>query len=259
MATPRAFAAENHINFAYDGSITIPIYALMYHDTDDVKPAASQPDALTEDLNQRTFARKFAGVALEAKVSTAAADTMLPVAREFVGDFDCTSTTWEEGDLVAAVEQASGTALENQKLKKTTDASIAIGHCVKRAASATTTVRARLSAKAGSPQIAGQPFERIFRGAGVNTETLAGAKVLVAGDAPLQHLDPGGAGRNLDLPAVTGMAGSTFIIKNTADAAEILTIRLTGGGATVCTPTQNETAIVYCDGTTWHGIVGFNN
>src|SRR5690349_14757106 len=99
MATPRALSADNHINYAYDGSITVPLYSLMYHDTDDVKPAASQADALTEDLNQRTFARKFAGVALEAKPSTAAADTLLPVAREFVGDFDCSSTTWEEGDL----------------------------------------------------------------------------------------------------------------------------------------------------------------
>lgn len=259
MAAPRAFAADNIVNYAYDGSITIPQYCLMYHDTNDVKPAASQADAGTEDLNTRGFARHFAGVALEAKPSTAAADALMPVAREFVGEYDCASATFEVGDLVAVDEDSGGTFLENVKLVKTTDSSIAIGECVRRVASAATRVRVRLAAKSGSRLNAGSPMERIFRGNGVNTETLAGAKVLVASDAPLQNLDPGGAGRNIDLPAVTDMAGATFIIKNTADAAEILTIRLASAGATVATPTQNETAIVYCDGTTWHGLVGANN
>ena len=258
MAAPRAYSADNIVNYAYDGSITIPQYALMYHDTNDVKPAASQADGGTEDLNTRAFAKKFAGVALEAKPSTAAADTLLPVAREFDGEFDCASATFEVGDLVAVDEDSGGTFLENLKLVKTTDMSIAIGHVTRRAASATTRVRVKLYARAGSVNGWGNR-PKIFNGNGVNTETLTGAKVLVFGDAPIQRLDPGGAGRNLDLPAVTGMAGEVFIIENTADAAEILTVRLTGGGATVVTPTQNETAIVWCDGTTWTGIVGARN
>jgi len=258
MATPRIHAAENLVFYAYDGSIAVPKGALMYHDTNDVKPAASQADAGTEDLNARTFAKRFAGVAIEVKVAANAADTMLSVAREVTGEFDCASATFEVGDLVAVDEAASGTALENMKLVKTTDQSIAIGEVYRREASATTRVNVILRARAGStPNYQSRP--KLFNGTGVNTETLAGDKVLVFGDAPVQALDPGGAGRNIDLPAVTGLEGEVFIIENTADAAEILTIRLTGGGATVCTPTQNETAIVYCRNGAWKGIVGANN
>ena len=53
-------------------------------------------------------------------------------------------------------------------------------------------------------------------------------------------------------------AGLDFYIHNAADAAEVLTIK-EDGGTTICTPTQNETAYVYCDGTTWRGLVGANN
>jgi hypothetical protein len=87
--------------------------------------------------------------------------------------------------------------------------------------------------------------------------TLTGDRVLVEADYPFLALDPGGAGRNIDLPAVA--RGLFYIIKNTADAAEVLTIRLTGGGATVCTPTQNETAILWNDGTNWYGLVAAHN
>ena len=258
MAAPRAYAADNVVNYAYDGSITIPQYALMYHDTDDVKPAASQADGGTEDLNTRAFAKKFAGVALEAKTSTAAADTLLPVAREFDGEFDCASATFEVGDMVAVDEDAGGTFLENLKLVKTTDSSIAIGHVTRRVASAATRVRVKLVARAGS--IAGWGNRpKIFNGNGVNTETLSGAKILVPGDAPIQRLDPGGAARNVDLPPVTGMAGEVFIIENTSAGANIITVRLTGGGATVSTPTQNEVSFVYCDGTTWKALQGASN
>lgn len=256
MAVPRIYAADNITQYAYDGAIAVAQYAFMYLDTDDAKPASSQADAGTEDLNSRTFAQKFIGVCTDSKTTSSPAGT-IGVARTIDMEVDCVSAAYEVGDLLAVDEAASGTALENMKVYKTTDASIAIGAvCI--ASGTTTRIRGIFQARAGS-RFLFAPMERIFRGAGVNTETLAGAKVLVAGDAPLQNLDPGGAGRNVDLPAVTGLAGYTFLIKNTADAAEVLTVRLTGGGATVGTPTQNESALFYCDGTTWHSLVGANN
>lgn len=88
-----------------------------------------------------------------------------------------------------------------------------------------------------------------------NTETLAGTKTLVFGDAVVQFLDPGGAGRTVILPAEADSNGLVFIIANRADAAEVLTIQ-DDGTATVCTPTEAETALVICDGTTWVGLVG---
>jgi len=144
MSTPRAFAWDDQIHFAYDGGIEVELYDLLFHDTDDIKPASSQADAGAEALNQQNFAAAFAGVALEAKPAAAAADTHYPVAAQFTGEFDCASATWEVGDLVAVVEAASGTELEDQKLVKTADAASAIGYCIRREAAATTRVRVRL-------------------------------------------------------------------------------------------------------------------
>lgn len=87
------------------------------------------------------------------------------------------------------------------------------------------------------------------------TETLGAAKVLGVASPTFQFLDPGGAGRNIDLPAEADSMGLMFVVANMADAAEILTIRNDAAG-TICTPTQNETAWVFCDGTTWVGLVG---
>ncbi|UJW32396.1 hypothetical protein L3Q67_01000 [Saccharothrix sp. AJ9571] len=67
--------------------------------------------------------------------------------------------------------------------------------------------------------------------------------------------DPGGAGRNVILPAASGCRGVFLYISNTADAAEILTVQ-NASGATVVTPTQAESALVWCDGTSWYGLVG---
>ena len=87
------------------------------------------------------------------------------------------------------------------------------------------------------------------------TRTLAADLTLTTKDAPVQFIDPGGAARNVTLPAEASSEGLVFFIQNTADAAEVLTVR-DDTPATVVTPTQNEGCVVYCDGTTWHGFVG---
>ncbi len=86
-----------------------------------------------------------------------------------------------------------------------------------------------------------------------NIETLAADKTMAASDDFLQVLDPGGAGRNVDLPAEA--EGLAYAIVNTADAAETLTVREDAGATTIATVAQNERAICYCDGPTWHGFV----
>ena len=87
------------------------------------------------------------------------------------------------------------------------------------------------------------------------TETLAAGKTLTKDSPSLQFLDPGGAGRTIVLPAEADSKGLVFFISNEADAAEILTIN-DDAAATIVTPTQNEAAILFCDGTTWSGLVG---
>ena len=90
-----------------------------------------------------------------------------------------------------------------------------------------------------------------------NTETLSGNKTLTATDARIQSLDPDGA-RDITLPAEEGAAGLDFIVNNTADGAEVMTIK-NDNGDTIATPGQNEAAWVFCDGASWFGIVGANN
>ena len=86
------------------------------------------------------------------------------------------------------------------------------------------------------------------------SQTLGADYTVPAGAPTLLFLDPGGSARNVDLPAEE--AGLFYIICNTADAAEVITVRNDAGTSVGCTPTQNEVAVVFCDGTSWHGFVG---
>ncbi len=150
MTAIRIFADGDvtRCNFAFDGSIAVSLGDLMYHDTNDVKPASSQADQLTQAANQALFAGAFAGLAGDTrKAADTAAVAVFPVMTDVLVDIDCDSNTWEVGDLIAAIEQGSGTALENQKVTKTTDPSLAIGYCVQRAAAATTRVSARIMSR----------------------------------------------------------------------------------------------------------------
>ena len=114
-----------------------------------------------------------------------------------------------------------------------------------------------------------------------SAEVQSGAPSLSATSAKYQFIDPGGSARNCDLPDLraktsdsnsegTGTYGTdryidmntgSFIISNTADGSEVITVRGWNGSSTtgtICTPTQNETATVCWTGTTsgWIGIAG---
>lgn len=91
-----------------------------------------------------------------------------------------------------------------------------------------------------------------------SAETLSGNRTLSLDEINRTQFfafDPGGAGRNVVLPAEESSEGAFLVIANTADNAEVLTIQ-DDGTNTVCTPTQSETAIVVCNGTSWFGLVG---
>lgn len=107
-------------------------------------------------------------------------------------------------------------------------------------------------------RIATAPTGRSNRFSAKTAETLSGARVITQDEVETYQafaFDPGGAGRNVDLPAVGACAGVYLYISNLADAAEILTIR-NSSGTTIVTPTQNECAFVWCDGVRWYGMVG---
>lgn len=235
-----------------DAAVPVEIGDLLYFDGDDVKPAASQSDQGSEEANQALFASRFAGVAMAA--SDAGEDVPVRIATDGIFDFECPSGTWEIGELVGASENASGDGLLNQQVERVSRPELAIGYVARREPVATSRVRVRLlSRTAGVLSLL-----RLERRQSSNIATLADNLALTADSPRIQVLDPGGAARDVTLPPEAACAGVDFFIHNAADAAETLTIK-SDGGNTVCTPGQNETAYVFCDGTTWRGLVGANN
>lgn len=94
------------------------------------------------------------------------------------------------------------------------------------------------------------------------SETLTGTRTLTTAEVKqyaMWSLDPGGAGRNLVMPSESACAGQIVFVHNSADAAEIITVKGSDGSTTICTPTQAETAVLWCNGTTWIGLVGANS
>ncbi len=89
------------------------------------------------------------------------------------------------------------------------------------------------------------------RPGGVNIATLIGTTTLTDKSSNIQILDPGGANRNVDLPAARD--GMWWQFSNTANADEDLVIRDAAGG-TIVTINQGEQAMVAVDGTTY-GVV----
>jgi hypothetical protein len=172
------------------------------------------------------------------------------VATSGVFEFACPSGTFEVGDLIGASEASGGTALEDQQVESVLRPELAIGAVARRVGAADTKVLIRLRSQLFGERFRGEDYYT------TNTQTLSANKTLVCDDAYYQVLDPGGAGRDVILPKEAASKGLRFVIRNAADAAEILTIKASDGTTTVCTPTQNETALLSCDGTTWRGVVG---
>lgn len=92
------------------------------------------------------------------------------------------------------------------------------------------------------------------RGGYANTETLADTLALADTDPALQYLDPGGAARDVTLPA-EGNANHLFVIVNTADAAETITVK-DDGANTIGTVAQGEVKIFVSNSVAWKVVSG---
>jgi len=136
---------DNLLEFVADASLQIDIGDLMYHDTNDAKPASSQADGGTEAINQRTFAALFAGVAVSSHQSSEGAGKVR-VVPDIIIQMPCPSTTWEIGELVGASENSGGDGLLDHQVEKVASKDLAIGTCVARGTSLTR-VWCRLTSK----------------------------------------------------------------------------------------------------------------
>ena len=85
---------------------------------------------------------------------------------------------------------------------------------------------------------------------GVSVRTLSGATTYDARTANVCAWDPGGASRNVTMPAEEVSNGLVVWFKNTADAAENLVIK-DDAGSTIVTIGQGEFAMVSCTGSAW--------
>lgn len=87
---------------------------------------------------------------------------------------------------------------------------------------------------------------------GINIDTLTGNLTLTQRSAHVHVLDPGGASRNVTLPALGNPSkGLVFLFANTADAAENLVIK-NAAASTIVTVAPGEHAIVASEtGTAW--------
>lgn len=124
-------------------------------------PAASPVTTGALDVTQFLFTQSFLGCSAQYYDGTNLAygikDSLVRVDTAGVFDFDCTSASFNEGDLVG-LDKATGNALDPQKVIAVAHQTLAIGRVVKQVSSATS-VRVQLYgtkmqlARAASPSV----------------------------------------------------------------------------------------------------------
>lgn len=246
------------INLPAPASTVIEVGDLTWWDSANelVKPASSQADAGSEVLNQLDFARNFAGVSNQQRISGQTTAGTLTVLQEGVFQYPCPATDWAAGDLIGASENAGGDGLEDQQVEKVTSPALAIGVCIEGTAAGATLVKGFFAGK-----VLHNALTRLDRGIGnfqgQAATTLADAAVVLTVDAnPVLNMVPTAA-RNVDLPAEAKSKGLLFFFTNNSAGANTVTFRSSAAGAIKgngAVP-QNKTGIFWCDGTNWNGCV----
>jgi len=148
------YGDTNPVMLPVEAATIIEIGDLVYLDTDNAKPASALADQGTEGANQQSFQDAFLGVAMQC--SSADEANSIRVATSGVFEFACDTATFEVGDLLGPVEDAGGTALEDQKLGSVGSVGTALGRCVKRVNPAGTKVLLDIASTVmkGGPQAA---------------------------------------------------------------------------------------------------------
>lgn len=242
--------AESIQEFPAPASLGIEVNDLMYWDAGNsvAKPASSQADKLSEALNQAEFARNFIGISNSARQATDTVAGVVRVQTDGLFQLPCVSSTFEVGDLLGADEAASGTALEDQQVRKVLFPHLAIAVVTQRYASATTRVWCRLLSRRAH-DLANR-FHGVGGFQGHGSTALADANVTLTVDHnPICAQIPT-AHRDITLPTEAQSAGLMFFFANNSAGAFNMVVK-NAAAATLATIAQNKRGIAWCDGTTW--------
>lgn len=245
----------------HDAPIYIPSAAsvlyepgdLIYESAGVAYPASSQADQASEPANQYMFARNFVGICNSQKLASDAGTTPISVSVGVDAELVAASDTYTYGDLVGADEASSGTALEDQQVKKVTSRAAAIGVVVKTTAAGATKVWVRLFGT----------FSNLVRVSDLlslaqpQTINMADAQVALvfgtaaAGEVKLTsnvlYVDANsGTTEDLLLPPEADSKGLVLIIANTG--GEDIVVKDDGDAVTVTTLSATETGVFVCDG-----------
>jgi hypothetical protein len=132
------YGDTNPVVAAVDSATVIEIGDLVMQDTDDAKPASMLANQGNKAANQAAFVNVFLGVAMQRSRSGETAP--IRVATTGVFEFDCSSGTFELGDMIGADGNVANTGLLNQQAAKVTTSAGAVGRVAKRQAAAGSTV-----------------------------------------------------------------------------------------------------------------------
>ena len=127
------YGETNPVILPVQSGFLVEIGDLLYLDGGTVKPASNQSDHGTLQANQEAFHDNFVGVAMQC--STGTTTESIRVATSGVFEFSCSPASFDVGDLIGCVEEGTGTELESQVVTGVASENLAIGRCVKQAAS----------------------------------------------------------------------------------------------------------------------------
>ncbi len=132
----------------------IEIGDLLFLEDGFAKPASTQPDLGTLAANQEAFHDNFVGVAMQC--TTGASAETIRIATSGVFEFLCVSSSFELGELIGSTEEGTGQQLESQVVIGVAAENLALGRCVKQAASPTGKVLVDIASTVihGGPQAA---------------------------------------------------------------------------------------------------------
>ena len=248
--------SQINAEFLNKGSEAVTVGDLLYWDSSNncARSFGTLADQGSAAKQQAYLARIFMGISAVQCLASDATQRAMRVLIDGIFEFTCDSSTFAIGDFVGASYNTN--VARNQQVAKVSFQHLAIGRVVKRYASATTKVKVRLMSR----YLLGiqNRFESLGGcGQGTGSTAVADADTTLTVDTtPMIRMTPTANPRKLILPLETLSAGLMYYVTNLAAMTNGIQVRDNGDANTIITIPAAKAGIVWCDGTTWRGIVG---